>query len=265
MSDDRFRLTALDARRWDFGNALRGYDRARVDEFREQVAEELERMSRTNQELETKVSNFLEQLRVFRDRDKALNEALVSAQQLRGEIRQLAEREAQLVMREAHAEADRIVAAVQGDLRRAEEELQQLWRSRQAFLAQMRTLVERQATELAAAEGAAPPVLTAAETSAARTNASGPLNPTQAFPLPTSAALNPTQAFPIPAVPPARDAASAGGVSPDTDRIGFRLSIDTTTAPPPLSDDDDAVMPPVRPSMPTPSWLDAVVPDEKQS
>ena len=44
MADDGFQgfhLTALDARRFDFGNALRGYDRARVDQFREQVAEEL--------------------------------------------------------------------------------------------------------------------------------------------------------------------------------------------------------------------------------
>jgi cell division initiation protein len=261
MSDDRFRLTALDARRWDFGSALRGYDRARVDEFREQVAEELERMSRTNQELETKVSNFLEQLRVFRDRDKALNEALVSAQQLRGEIRQQAEREAQLVLREAHAEADRIVAAVQGDLRQAEEELQRLWRSRKAFLAQMRTLVERQAAELAAADGAAPPVLTAAATSAARTPSAGPLNPTQAFPLPSSAALNPTQAFPVPVPPSMHDDEAVATVSPDTDRIGFRLAIDTAVPRTPVSGDrDDA--PPVRPTMPTPSWLDAVREEE---
>ncbi len=163
MTDDRFRLTALDARRWDFGNALRGYDRARVDEFRDQVADELERMSRTNQELETKVSNFLEQLRVFRDRDKALNEALVSAQQLRGEIRSQAEREAQLILREAQSEAERIVGSVQGDLKRAEEELQQLWRQRKAFLTQMRTLVERQSSEIAAAESAPAPVLGSTE------------------------------------------------------------------------------------------------------
>ena len=86
MTDDGsqgFHLTALDARRYDFGNALRGYDRARVDQFREQVAEELERLSRANQELDQKARNFHEQLKSFRDRDKALNEALVSAQQLR--------------------------------------------------------------------------------------------------------------------------------------------------------------------------------------
>ena len=80
MSDDAFHLTALDARRYDFGNALRGYDRARVDQFRDQVAEELERLSRTNQELELKARNFHEQLKAFRERDKALNETVPAAE-----------------------------------------------------------------------------------------------------------------------------------------------------------------------------------------
>ena len=152
MTDDAFHLTALDVRRYDFGNALRGYDRARVDQFRDQVAEELERLARVNQELETKARNFHEQLKAFRERDKALNEALVSAQQLRGEIRQQADREAQLIVREAQAEAAQSVQKVREDVRRAEEELQQLWRARRSYLAQLRHHLERQLTELHAAE-----------------------------------------------------------------------------------------------------------------
>ena len=152
MTDDAFHLTALDVRRYDFGNALRGYDRARVDQFRDQLAEELERLARVNQELETKARNFHEQLKAFRERDKALNEALVSAQQLRGEIRQQAEREAQLIVREAQAEAAQSVQKVREDVRRAEEELQQLWRARRSYLAQLRHHLERQLTELHAAE-----------------------------------------------------------------------------------------------------------------
>ncbi len=152
MTDDAFHLTALDVRRYDFGNALRGYDRARVDQFRDQVAEELERLARTNQELETKARNFHEQLKAFRERDKALNEALVSAQQLRGEIRQQAEREAQLIVREAQAQAGQAVQQVREDVRRAEDELQQLWRARRTYLAQLRHHLERQLTELQAAE-----------------------------------------------------------------------------------------------------------------
>lgn len=230
MTDDRFRLTALDARRWDFGNALRGYDRGRVEEFREQVAEELERLARQTQELETKAGNFLEQLRVFRERDKALNEALVSAQQLRGEIRGQAEREAQLIIREARAEAERIVAGVQGEVRRAEEELVQLTRARKAFIAQMRALIEKQATELAAADDATPPV---------RAVGAGRPEPTSSPP-------------PGVATDDAARAAEDGG---------FRLTIDTATPRGPGLD-ESSPEPRVRPAMPTPSWLDAIDEDE---
>ena len=155
MTDEHFQgfhLTAVDVRRYDFGNALRGYDRARVDQFREQVAEELERLTRANQELDTKARNFHEQLKSFRDRDKALNEALVSAQQLRGDIREQAEREAQLIVREAQQDAERQLQTVRDEVRRAEEELQALWRTRRSYLAQLRHHLERQLTDLNAAE-----------------------------------------------------------------------------------------------------------------
>src|SRR5947208_16341477 len=103
MIDETFHLTPLDVRRYEFGRAMRGYDPARVDQFREQVAEELERLARVNQDLDAKARGFHEQLRAFRERDKAINDALVSAQQLRGDIRQQAEKEAELILREARA------------------------------------------------------------------------------------------------------------------------------------------------------------------
>jgi DivIVA domain-containing protein len=152
MIDETFHLTPLDARRYEFGKALRGFDPERVNQFREQVAEELERLSRLNQELEAKARGFHEQLRAFRERDKAINEALVSAQQLRGEIREQAEKEAQLIVREARAEADRLVDDARADIRRIEDQLAALDRNRRAFLAQMRTLIERQLSEVTAAE-----------------------------------------------------------------------------------------------------------------
>ncbi|MCA0375927.1 MAG: DivIVA domain-containing protein [Gemmatimonadetes bacterium] len=160
MTDGGFHLTALDARRYDFGNALRGYDRARVDQFREQVAEELERLARANQELDAAARRAEEQLRDFQQRDRAINEALVSAQQLRNDIRTQAEREAQLVVREAQAEGDRQLQGIREQIRRAEDELQALWRTRRAFIAQMRHQLERHLTELNSAEGEPVPSFT---------------------------------------------------------------------------------------------------------
>ena len=152
MTDEAFHLTPLDVRRWDFGSALRGYDKSRVDDLREKVAEELERLMRSNQELESKARGFHEQLRAFRERDKALNDALVSAQQLRAETREQAEREAQLILREARNEAERIVDEARGEARRLLGDLESLERSRRAFILQMRQLIERQAAELDAAD-----------------------------------------------------------------------------------------------------------------
>jgi DivIVA domain-containing protein len=213
MADDAFYLTALDVRRYDFGNALRGYDRARVDQFRTQVADELERLGRVTQELEAKARNFHEQLRAFRERDKALNEALVSAQQLRGEIRGQAEREGQLVLREARNEAEKIVEQARAEARRMDAELQALWRSRRTYLAQLRVLIERQTAELEAAEAAQPPEGLAAQPAR-------------------------------PAVAPAPD------VIVDVPRPSPREALEAIS--------------PVRPSAPTPSWLDALPPLEAE-
>src|SRR3712207_9596122 len=49
------------------------------------IADELEKLIRQNLDLDGKVKNLIEQLRAYRERDKALNDALVSAQQLRSE------------------------------------------------------------------------------------------------------------------------------------------------------------------------------------
>jgi DivIVA domain-containing protein len=152
MVDESFHLTPLDARRYDFGSALRGYDKTRVDQFREQVADELERLAKLNQDLEGKAKGFHEQLRAFRERDKALNEALVSAQQLRAETREQAEREAQLILREARAEAERLLAESRAQIVRLQASVDSLERTRRAHIAQLRAIVQRQLTEIDAAE-----------------------------------------------------------------------------------------------------------------
>jgi len=171
MSEETtFHLTALDVRRYDFGTAFRGYEKTRVEQFREQVATEIERVTRANQELEQKARNFHEQLRAFRERDRAMNEALISAQQLRAETREAADREAELIRREARLEAERVVREAhetaqrdaeraRGDVRRLEDEIANLDRVHRTYLAQLRLLAERQLAELAASESSTLPAV----------------------------------------------------------------------------------------------------------
>ena len=152
MMDETFHLTPLDVRRYEFGRVMRGYDPERVDQFRDQVADELERLARLNQDLEAKAKGFHEQLRAFRERDKAINEALVSAQQLRSEIKEQAEKEGDLILREARVEADRLLDTARADIRRMEDQIASLERARRSYLAQIRVLLERQLAEVNAAD-----------------------------------------------------------------------------------------------------------------
>jgi DivIVA domain-containing protein len=152
MIDETFHLTPLDVRRYEFGRSLRGYDTERVDQFREQVAEELDRLGRLNTDLEAKTRGFHEELKAFRDRDKAINEALVSAQQLRSEMKEQAGREAELILREARVEAARAIDEARASIRTLEDECAALDRMRRGYLAQLRMHAERQLAEISAAE-----------------------------------------------------------------------------------------------------------------
>ena len=152
MNDDAFRLTPLDIRKQEFRRAMRGYEPAGVEEFRERVADALERVIRERAQLDERLRNFHEQLRAFRDREKAMNDALVAAQQLRVEMQEAARREADLVLQEARGQAAEIVR----EARRAHEELRDQARAAErqlaGYLAGFRALLQRHLAELAALE-----------------------------------------------------------------------------------------------------------------
>jgi len=152
MTEPAFHLTPLDVRKQEFRRTLRGYEPVGVDDFRIRVADELERVLRERSVLEERVSALAEQLRVFRERERAMNEALVAAQQLRQETRATAEREAQVILREAEAEARRIREAAQAAEAEARGRVADVERQFQAYLAGYRALLERQAAELKALE-----------------------------------------------------------------------------------------------------------------
>ena len=81
-------LTPLDVRkkRGDFKRGLRGYDTVEVDTFMELVAERMEELVREKLALEEKVELLDGQVQSQAGREKAVNDALVTAQQLREDI-----------------------------------------------------------------------------------------------------------------------------------------------------------------------------------
>jgi DivIVA domain-containing protein len=152
-NQDVFHLTPLDIRKQEFRRALRGYEPVGVEDFRMRVADELERVIREKSVLEERLGALTEQLSVFRERERAMNEALVAAQQLRTDARAAAEREAQVVRREAEAQAQRLL----DEARQAEAVIRariaEVERQFQAYVGGFKAMLERQLGELRALDG----------------------------------------------------------------------------------------------------------------
>ncbi len=152
MTDESFHLTPHDIRAQEFQKVMRGYDVSQVENFKQRIAEELDRVLRERLQLDERLKGHLEQLRSFRDRERAMNDALVAAQQLRADIQAQVGREAEAILREARAEAARIVERAQEDEETVRRQTEVASRQFATYVANLRALLDRQTAELASLE-----------------------------------------------------------------------------------------------------------------
>ncbi|HUG27106.1 MAG TPA: DivIVA domain-containing protein [Gemmatimonadales bacterium] len=163
MTDDAFQLTPHDVRAQEFQRVMRGFDPVQVEDFKSRIAEELDRLIRNRVGTEERLKGMTEQLRAYRERERALNDALVAAQQLRADAEAAATRDAELTMREAQQEAEavlqearqeagRIVEAAHADQDRIRGGMEDAARQYGVYLSSFRTLLERQLAEVNALE-----------------------------------------------------------------------------------------------------------------
>ena len=151
-------LTPLDVRkkRADFSKGLRGYDPQEVDLFLEAVADRMEVLVKENLAFREKIHRLGENVVVLEGREKAVQEALVTAQELRRDVKKQASREAKLLEREARRRVEGMLAESGKRLTEHRAALQELERQRERFLKGFRTLLERELDTVEVEFGRAP-------------------------------------------------------------------------------------------------------------
>ena len=139
-------LTPLDVRkkRGDFGKGLRGYDPPEVDGFLELVAERMEELVKENHAFREKVKQLGERVVVQEGREQAVQDALVTAQELRQDVKKQARREAKLLEREARGRIEGMILESEKLLTEHHTALLELERQRERFLKAFRTFLERE-------------------------------------------------------------------------------------------------------------------------
>jgi cell division initiation protein len=151
-------LTPLDVRkkRGDFGKGLRGYDPPEVDGFLELVAERMEVLVKENLAFRGKIEQLGEKVVVQEGREQAVQEALVTAQELRQDVRKQALREAKLLEREARTRIAGMIGESEKLLTEHSSVLKELERHRDRFLKAFRTFLERELDTVEVELGRAP-------------------------------------------------------------------------------------------------------------
>ncbi|HWC02444.1 MAG TPA: DivIVA domain-containing protein [Methylomirabilota bacterium] len=150
------RMTATDIRQQQFAVRLfRGFDPQEVDAFLEEMADDVDELSRENALLKEQLIAVEEKSRGVEGREKTLQETLVTTQKIAEEFKENARREAELVLREAHLRAEKFMQDAREEHAKLTSEISSLRRLRRQLAEEiMSTLAtHKRLAEQALAEG----------------------------------------------------------------------------------------------------------------
>lgn len=117
------KVTPLDLRQQKFRTAVRGYDRAEVESFLAETAEDYEQAIREADKLRDDLAKAQAAIDEHRDSERNLRNTLLTAQRLADEIRANAEVESQRVIRDAEARAELLVQKAQARVEEIQREI----------------------------------------------------------------------------------------------------------------------------------------------
>lgn len=148
-------ISPLDIRKQEFAKVFRGYDPEGVRGFLERVANELEGVKGLVAGLEERLAEAEGRLGHYRLIERNLQDAAVTVQKALDETRRQAEKEAELVVRDAHLRAQGEVAELENRMSRLKGDIVTLERQRTNFFVRLRALLRSQTDLLEAMEGEA--------------------------------------------------------------------------------------------------------------
>ncbi len=137
-------LTPLDIHNKEFGRSFRGYDEDEVNEFLDQVIKDYEALIRENKELQNRLTTIQERLDHFSTIEETLSKTIIVAQEAADEVKTNAKKEAQLIVKEAEKNADRIINESLVKSRQIAIEIEELRKQASVYRTRFRTLLEAQ-------------------------------------------------------------------------------------------------------------------------
>ena len=120
------RISPMDMRQQRFKTAMRGYDRTEVVAFLTEAADDYEHALREIDRLRGDLMRMEALLAEHRERENNLRDTLLTAQRLSDELKDSAQTEAKLIVREAQGRADLLLQKAQSRLEELDHDVNEL-------------------------------------------------------------------------------------------------------------------------------------------
>ena len=135
-------LNPIDIEGQEFQRTLRGYDQDAVRVFLSRIAHQLSLSLNEREQQQRKISSLEAELSQLKSYEGELRDALLSLDQVSRSLKGQAEREAELIIKEAELRAEQIIAEGRAELIRMREEQRSLERQRERSTVELRALLE---------------------------------------------------------------------------------------------------------------------------
>ncbi|MDH4158198.1 MAG: DivIVA domain-containing protein [candidate division Zixibacteria bacterium] len=134
-------LTPNDIRNYEFSNQMRGYDKAEVDTFLEQVATALETMKQENLKLSMEIDSVKSQMRALKEFEDTIKNAAIDARRNADMTVANAKNEAQLILSKARSEAETVIASRTKQMGQLDGQIAKLELTKKSYLSKLRGMI----------------------------------------------------------------------------------------------------------------------------
>jgi cell division initiation protein len=132
------KITPLDIQQMVFNVSFRGYDKEEVNRFLEELAQTVESLNRDHAVQQEKIIFLEQQLAELKRTEATLSNTLLSAQSLADDVKRNAQREADLVIKEAELKAGELIRQARVALADTQHDLSSLQKQRLLMIERLR-------------------------------------------------------------------------------------------------------------------------------
>ncbi len=136
------KITPMDIQQKRFSTRWRGLDVVEVDQFLDLLSKEFEELMKENEQLREGIQKKASRILELESQERKVIDGLASIQQIIDQIKTNAQKEGELIMEGARADARKIIENARAQALQIENDIQKLIHQREQFKASFRANIE---------------------------------------------------------------------------------------------------------------------------